>query len=138
MTIRVAAGTTPGQQAQVTSSVAAAARRVKGVTQVSPVPDTRPAQPEGARVTVLNVSADGGTDGAVKAAHALSRSLAGAVPNGTAQVYVGGFGAYRDEITVDSQRDLEQAERVGIPIVLVVCSSPSGRRGPPRSRWRSR
>ena len=120
VTIRVAAGTTPRQQAQLTSSVAAAALRVKGVTQVSPMPDTRPAQPDGARVAVLNVSANGGTDGAVKTAHALSRSLARVGPNAAAQVYVGGFGAYRDELTVDSQQDLERAERVGIPIVLVV------------------
>jgi RND superfamily putative drug exporter len=118
--IRVTPGTTPGQQARLTSSVAAAALRVKGVTGVSPMPDTRPAQPDGTDVIVLNVSTSGGTDGAVKTAHALSRSLARAVPSSAAQVYVGGFGAYRDEITVDSQRDLERAERVGIPVVLVV------------------
>jgi uncharacterized membrane protein YdfJ with MMPL/SSD domain len=118
--IRVAPGTTPAQQAQVTSEVAAAALRVKGVTSVSPGPDTQPVQPDGAEVTVLNVSTNGGTDGAVKTAHALSQSLARAVPNGAAQVHVGGFGAYRDEITIDSQRDLERAERVGIPVVLVV------------------
>jgi uncharacterized membrane protein YdfJ with MMPL/SSD domain len=118
--IRVAPGTTPGQQAQLTSSVAAAALRVKGVTSVSPGPDTQPAQPDGAEVTVLNVSTNGGTDGAVKTAHALSQSLARAVPGGAAQVHVGGFGAYRDEITIDSQRDLERAERVGIPVVLIV------------------
>jgi uncharacterized membrane protein YdfJ with MMPL/SSD domain len=120
VTIQVAPGTTPGRQAQLTSSVAAAARRVAGVTGVSPMPDTRPAQPDGARVTVLNVAADGGTDGAVKTAHALSGALAHVVPGTAAQVHVGGFGAYRDELTVDSQRDLERAERVGIPIVLVV------------------
>jgi uncharacterized membrane protein YdfJ with MMPL/SSD domain len=118
--IRVAPGTTPGQRARLTSSVAAAALRVKGVTSVSPLPDTRPAQPDGAQVSVLNIATNGGTDGAVKTAHALSQSLARAVPNGAAQVHVGGFGAYRDEITIDSQRDLERAERVGIPIVLVV------------------
>jgi RND superfamily putative drug exporter len=120
VTIRVGPGTTPRRQAQLTSSVAAAARRVTGVTDVSPMPDTRPAQPDGARVTVLDVSVNGDTDGAVKTAHALSRSLAGVAPNAAAQVYVGGFGAYRDELTVDSQKDLERAERVGIPIVLVV------------------
>jgi uncharacterized membrane protein YdfJ with MMPL/SSD domain len=118
--IRAAPGTTPGRQAQLTSSVAAAALRVQGVTSVSPLPDTRPAQPDGAQVTVLNIATNGGTDGAVKTAHVLSQSLARAVPNGAAQVHVGGFGAYRDEITIDSQRDLERAERVGIPIVLVV------------------
>jgi uncharacterized membrane protein YdfJ with MMPL/SSD domain len=120
VTIRVAPGTAAGRQAQLTSSVAAAALRVKGVTRVSPMPDTRPAQPDGTRVTVLNVSVTGGTDGAVQAAHALSQALARVVPEAAAQVNVGGFGAYRDELTVDSQHDLEQAERVGIPIVLVV------------------
>jgi hypothetical protein len=74
--IRVTPGTnpeTPGQRAGLTSSVAAAALRVKGVTGVSPMPDTRPVQPDGAEVIVLNISASGGTDGAVKTAHALSR-----------------------------------------------------------------
>lgn len=118
--IRVEPGTSPAQRARLTSSVAAAARGVRGVTGVSPMPDTRPAQPAGAQVTVLNVAAAGGTDGAVKTAHALSLALARAVPDGAAQVHVGGFGAYRDEITVDSQHDLERAERVGIPVVLVV------------------
>jgi uncharacterized membrane protein YdfJ with MMPL/SSD domain len=120
VTIHVAPGTTPGQQAQLTSSVAAAALHVTGVTSVSPMPDTRPLQPDGAEVTVLNVSVNGGTDGAVKTAHALSQSLAHVVPASAAQVYVGGFGAYRDEITIDSQQSLERAERVGIPVVLVV------------------
>jgi uncharacterized membrane protein YdfJ with MMPL/SSD domain len=120
VTIRVPAGTTPRQQAQLTASVAADVLRVKGVTHVSPMPDTRPVQPDGAQVTVVNVSTNGDTDGTVKTAHALSQSLAHAVPNGAAQVNVGGFGAYRDEITVDSQHDLERAERVGMPIVLVV------------------
>ena len=74
--IHVAPGTTHRQQAQLTSTVAAAALRVKGVTGVSPMPDTRAAQPDGARVTVLDIAANGGTDGAVKTAHALTRSLA--------------------------------------------------------------
>ncbi|HEV2254900.1 MAG TPA: MMPL family transporter [Streptosporangiaceae bacterium] len=120
VTIRVAPGTTQLRQAQLTSSVAAAARRVKGVTDVSPMPDTRPAQPTGAQVTVLDIATNGGTDGAVKTAHTLSRTLAHVVPDSAAQVYVGGFGAYRDELTTDSQQSLERAERVGIPIVLVV------------------
>ena len=120
VTIRVAPGTTPRQQAQLTSLVAADARRVKGVTRVSPMPGTRPAQPDGAQVTVLNVSTNGDTDGTVKTAHALSQTLASVVSDTGGQVYVGGFGAYRDEITVDSQHDLERAERIGIPIVLIV------------------
>jgi uncharacterized membrane protein YdfJ with MMPL/SSD domain len=120
VTIRVAPGTTPGQQAQLTSSVAAAARRVQGVTLVSPMPDTPPVQPAGAQVTVLDIAVNGGTDGAVKTARALSRSLSHVIPSSVAQVNVGGFGAYREEITVDSQQSLERAERIGIPIVLIV------------------
>ena len=103
----------------MTSAIARAVNRVQGVTAVSPLPDVPPARLEGARVTVLNVSTSGGTDGAVKAAHSLSASLPKAAPKGVA-VHVGGFGAYRDELTVDSQRDLQRAERIGIPIVLVV------------------
>jgi RND superfamily putative drug exporter len=118
--IRVAPGTTPREQARLTQSVAATVLRVRDVTGVSPLPETRPAQPDGTAVIVLDVSTDGGTDGAVKVAHALSRSLAQVVPNDAAEVHVGGFGAYSDELTADSQRDLERAERVGIPVVLVV------------------
>jgi uncharacterized membrane protein YdfJ with MMPL/SSD domain len=120
VTIRVAPGTTPRQQAQLTSLVTADALRVKGVTRVSPMPDARPAQPDGAQVTVLNVSTNGDTDGTVKTAHALSQTLARVVSDTGGQVHVGGFGAYRDEITVDSQHDLEGAERVGMPVVLIV------------------
>jgi uncharacterized membrane protein YdfJ with MMPL/SSD domain len=120
VTIRVAPGTTPGQQARLTSSVAAVVRRAQGVTSVYVMPDTPPAQPGGAQVTVLDISVNGGTDGAVKTARALSRSLAHVVPDSAAQVNVGGFGAYREEITVDSQQSLERAERIGIPIVLIV------------------
>jgi uncharacterized membrane protein YdfJ with MMPL/SSD domain len=120
VTIRVVPGTSLGQQAQLTASVAAAARQVKGVTDVSPMPGTRPAQPDGAQVTVLNVSTSGGTAGAVKTARALSQSLAQALPGTGTQVHVGGYGAYDEELTVDSQQDLERAERVGIPVVLVV------------------
>jgi uncharacterized membrane protein YdfJ with MMPL/SSD domain len=118
--IHVAPGTSPLQQARLTSSVARAAHGVQGVTSVSPMPDTPPAQPDGAQVTVLDVATSGGTDGAVKTAHALSRSLAHVAPDSAAQVYVGGFGAYRDELTTDSQQSLERAERIGLPIVLIV------------------
>ncbi|MDT4972837.1 MAG: putative drug exporter of the superfamily [Pseudonocardiales bacterium] len=117
--VRVPPDATPADQAHATSAVALAVHRVRGVTAVSPLPDVLPARLEGARVTVLNVSTSGGTDGAVKAAHALSASLPKAAPKGV-EVHVGGFGAYRDELTVLSQRDLQRAERIGIPIVLVV------------------
>jgi len=117
--IQVSPDATPADQAQATSAIALAVQKVDGVTAVSAMPDTPPAQLDGARVTVLNVSTSGGTDGAVKAAHSLSASLDGAAPQGVS-VHVGGFGAYRDELTVASQKDLERAERVGIPIVLAV------------------
>jgi uncharacterized membrane protein YdfJ with MMPL/SSD domain len=119
VSVHVAAGTTRRRQAELTSAVAADALRVRGVTHVSRMPHSRRAQPNSARVTVLNVSTSGGTDGAVSTARALSRSLARVTPQG-AQAYVGGFGAYAAELTVDSQQDLERAERVGIPIVVIV------------------
>jgi uncharacterized membrane protein YdfJ with MMPL/SSD domain len=117
--VQVAPDATPADQAHATSAVALAVHRVRGVTSVSPLPDVPSARLEGARVTVLNISTSGGTDGAVKAAHSLSASLPKAAPRGV-EVHVGGFGAYRDELTVLSQRDLQRAERIGIPIVLVV------------------
>ena len=117
--VQVPTDATPADQAKATAAIATAAQRVHGVTEVSPLPDTAPATLDGARVTVLNVSTSGGTDGAIKAAHKLAAALPEAAPKGVA-VHVGGFGAYRDELTVDSQKDLEQAERVGIPIVLIV------------------
>ena len=117
--VQVPADATPVDQAKATAAIATAAQQVHGVTEVSPLPDTAPATLDGARVTVFNVSTSGGTDGAIKAAHKLAASLPGAAAKGVA-VHVGGFGAYRDELTVDSQKDLEQAERVGIPIVLIV------------------
>lgn len=117
--VQVPADATPADQTTATAAIAAAAQKVHGVTAVSPLPDTAPVALDGARVTVLDVSTSGGTDGAIKAAHKLAAALPGAAPKGVA-VHVGGFGAYRDELTVDSQKDLEKAEQVGIPIVLVV------------------
>ena len=117
--VQVPADATPADQTTATAAIAAAAQKVHGVTAVLPLPDTAPVALDGARVTVLDVSTSGGTDGAIKAAHKLAAALPGAAPKGVA-VHVGGFGAYRDELTVDSQKDLEKAEQVGIPIVLVV------------------
>jgi len=117
--VEVPAGAAPAGGAHATTLVSQAVSRVPEVTAVSPMPNTKPLRPGGARVTVLNVSTRGGTDGAVHAAHLLSAALPKEAPDGVV-VHVGGFGAYRDELTVDSQRDLERAERVGIPIVLVV------------------
>jgi RND superfamily putative drug exporter len=117
--VQVKDGTPAADQRRDTALVADAIRQSPLVTAVSPLPPSPPADPAGARVSVLNVTTRGGTDGAVKTAHGLSSALPAVAPGGVA-VHVGGFGAYRDELTVDSQRDLERAERVGIPIVLVV------------------
>jgi uncharacterized membrane protein YdfJ with MMPL/SSD domain len=99
--------------------VAVAARQVGGVTGVTALPATAPVRASGSRVGVLAVATSGGTDGAVKAAHALQQQRATLGASGV-DVHVGGFGAYRDELTVLSRTDLERAERIGIPIVFVV------------------
>jgi len=117
--IQVPADATPADQAHATTAVTAGAASVRGVTGVVPMPDLPPAELAGARVTVLQVSTTGGADGAVKAAHELAKRSGQLAPAGVA-VHVGGFGAYRDELTVLSQHDLERAERVGIPIVFIV------------------
>jgi RND superfamily putative drug exporter len=117
--IQVSPDATPGQQAAATSAIQADVAKVSGVTAVAPMPPAPPAVLDGARITVLSVSTSGGTDGAVKTAHRLSAILRKSAPAGVS-AHVGGFGAYRDELTVDSQKDLERAERVGLPIVLVV------------------
>ena len=70
--VEVPAGTAPADRAHATMLVSQAVRRVPDVTAVSPMPNTKPLRPGGARVTVVNVSTRGGTDGAVHAAHLLS------------------------------------------------------------------
>jgi RND superfamily putative drug exporter len=117
--IQVPMRATKADQARATTHIAAAARKARGVTAITPKPDSKSRELDGARVTVLNVATAGGTDGAVKVAHTLTAQVLRTAPRGVI-VHVGGFGAYRDELTVDSQQDLERAERVGIPIVLVV------------------
>jgi len=119
LAIEVPPDATPADQARATEAVSTAAAQVPGVTGVSPMPQVPPVQLDGARVTVLSLATSGGTDGAVKAAHQLSKQLPTLAPSGV-QVHVGGFGAYRDELTVLSRTDLERAERIGIPIVFVV------------------
>ncbi|MCW2529947.1 MAG: family transporter [Pseudonocardiales bacterium] len=117
--VEVSNEATPADLVAATRSVSAAAARVSGVTGVAVLPDTDPVESVGARVAVLSLSTSGGTDGAVKAAHALSKARATLTPP-DAQVHIGGFGAYRDELTVLSREDLSRAERVGIPIVFIV------------------
>ena len=93
--------------------------RVPGVRGVQPLPDVPAVTPRGERVAVLGLATGGGTDGATAVAHELAERRDELVPDG-ATVHVGGFGAYRDELTELSRTDLERAERAGLPIVFVV------------------
>jgi uncharacterized membrane protein YdfJ with MMPL/SSD domain len=114
----------PAALAQATQSAADALARVGGVTGTTPfpataLPDAAPVDTSGANVAVLGVVTSGGTDGAIHVAHTVEQNRADLVPAG-ASAYVGGFGAYGDELTELSKSDLERAERVGIPIVFLV------------------
>src|SRR3954451_12939371 len=119
LAVRVPTDYSTADQRKAAGDVAANARHVDGVTAVVPMPDTPPVDVKGSRVTVLQLSTEGGTDGAIKVAHALEKGSERLGPSDV-RVYVGGFGAYRDQLTELSQRDLEHAERIGIPIVFVV------------------
>lgn len=119
LAVRVPTDFSTAQQRQATREVAASAKGVDGVTAAVPMHDTAPVDVEGSRVSVLQLATEGGTDGAIKVAHALEKRSERLGPSGV-RVYVGGFGAYRDQLTELSQRDLEHAERIGIPIVFVV------------------
>jgi len=119
LAVQVPTGLSADEQKEVTAEVAAKAEDVPGVTAVVPMPDTPPVEVAGSRVTVLQLSTEGGTDGAIKVAHSLEKGSDDLAPS-EAHVYVGGFGAYRDQLTELSQRDLEQAERLGIPVVFLV------------------
>jgi RND superfamily putative drug exporter len=119
LAVQVPAGAPPALRDQLAGQVADAAAEVDGVNRVSPMPDTPPVTEDGSRVVVLNLSTTGGTDGAIKVAHELEADADSIAPEGT-NVYVGGFGAYRDQLTALSQHDLERAERLGLPIVFIV------------------
>ena len=119
----------PAALTQATQSAADTLIEVVGVTGTAPFPatalpddalgDTAPVDTSGGNVAVLGVVTSGGTDGAIHVAHTVEQNRANLVPEGAA-AYVGGFGAYRDELTELSKSDLERAERVGIPIVFLV------------------
>jgi uncharacterized membrane protein YdfJ with MMPL/SSD domain len=119
LAVQVPADFSADEQRAATAEVAGRTQEVRGVTAVVPMPDTPPVDVEGSRVTVLQLSTEGGTDGAIKTAHALEKQSVDLAPTDV-RVYVGGFGAYRDQLTELSQRDLEQAERLGIPVVFIV------------------
>ncbi len=119
LAVQVPASASPSLRDRLATDVAEAAADVRGVTRVSPMPDRPPVTADGSRVVVLNLSTTGGTDGAIEVAHELGTRADEMAPDGT-KVYVGGFGAYRDQLTALSQHDLEQAERLGLPIVFLV------------------
>lgn len=104
---------------QALDEVADAVSRFAGVTAVTPLPMDSPVSGDGERVAVLTVSTSGGTDGAIKVAHEIEAHRK-ELSSPSAAVYVGGFGAYRDQLTALSQSDLERAELFGLPIVFAV------------------
>ncbi|SDM30909.1 MMPL family transporter [Allokutzneria albata] len=89
-----------------------------GVREVLPLPLPPPA-PEAGPVTALGVSAVGGIDGSIGVADELLGSQEKLVPEGS-RVFLGGYGAHRQELVQLSRSDLLRAEQVGVPIVLVV------------------
>jgi RND superfamily putative drug exporter len=78
-----------------------------------------PVLPGRGGAAVLQVSTRGSVDGSIAVAHRLNAHRSQLGPPGT-RVLIGGFGAYRDQLTTLSQSDLERAERVGLPILFVV------------------
>jgi RND superfamily putative drug exporter len=89
----------------------------KGVKEVVPLP-LPPAAPDAGPVAVLGVSAKGGVDSSIGVANKLL-DTDGLAPKGS-EVYLGGYGAHREELVRLSRSDLLRAEQVGLPIVLVV------------------
>lgn len=89
-----------------------------GVREVLPLPLPPPA-PEAGPITALGISAHGGIDGSIGVANKLLNREESLVPEGS-QVFLGGYGAHRQEMVQLSRSDLLRAEQVGVPIVLVV------------------
>jgi uncharacterized membrane protein YdfJ with MMPL/SSD domain len=112
-------GMAPTDLERVASATADAVREVPGVTGVGPMQAPLAEEPGSERIAVLSVATSGGTDGATQVSHELADRRT-TIEAGGARVFVGGFGAYRDELTELSVRDLERAERIGVPIVFVV------------------
>ena len=69
-------------------------------------------------MTVLGVSATGGVDVSIDVAKRLLATKD--MSAGDSQVFLGGYGAHREELVALSRSDLARAERVGVPIVFVV------------------
>ncbi len=109
----------PAALRRATAEAGAAAATVPGVTRVTPLPDPPGGPGRTARIAVLSLSTTGGTDGAIEVARRLDQRRDALTPDG-ATVFVGGFGAYRAQLTELSRSDLKRAERVGLPIVFLV------------------
>lgn len=119
VSLRAAPGAAPGALDRAVVDVGRDTRAVPGVLDVEPLPPPAVEPPGPVHVVVLQVSTSGGTDGAIRTAHRLQQHASARAQPGVA-VFVGGFGAYRDQLTELSRSDLERAERVGLPIVFVV------------------
>jgi uncharacterized membrane protein YdfJ with MMPL/SSD domain len=91
---------------------------VPGVRAVTPLP-LPPAAPDVGPMTVLGVVPVGGIDGSIGVARRLLAQVDRLAPHGSA-VFLGGYGAHREELVELSQSDLLRAEKAGVPIVLVV------------------
>ncbi|MGM1060527.1 MMPL family transporter [Saccharothrix sp. Mg75] len=96
----------------ITSAISA----TEGVREVAPLPLPPPAAGSGP-IAVLGISAEGGVDGSIDVANELLD--AGLTAEG-GEVFLGGYGAHREELVQLSRSDLLRAEQVGLPIVLVV------------------
>ena len=67
---------------------------------------------------MLGVSATGGVDASIDVAEAMLDTKGWR--RGDSEVFLGGYGAHREELVELSRSDLLRAEQVGVPIVFVV------------------
>jgi RND superfamily putative drug exporter len=111
------AATPDGDGQRALKSIVDKVAGTPGVRQVAPLP-LPPAAPDAGPVTVLGVSATGGVDSSIDVAHTLL-DIDGLAPAGS-EVFLGGYGAHREELVELSRSDLLRAEQVGLPIVLAV------------------
>ena len=88
-----------------------------GVREVVALPLPPPARDAGP-VTVLGLSTAGGVDASIDVARRIL-DLEGLAPPGS-EAFLGGYGAHREELVELSRSDLLRAEKVGVPIVIVV------------------
>ncbi len=88
-----------------------------GVREVVALPLPPPAR-EAGPVTVLGLSTAGGVDASIDVARRIL-DIEGLAPPGS-EAFLGGYGAHREELVELSRSDLLRAEKVGVPIVIVV------------------